>query len=390
VGRRSILLHSCLSVHQPFRGMYAAQTMSNFIPGLELSRRFYGEIVRPILAAHFPALPYAAGLIGSGSEVLGFDTEMSTDHSWGPNVHLFLRDEDESAAEAIYNILNDRLPNTFLGYAVRFVPVPDEPRSVVPAKEGDTNTHHLIRPVTLRAYIQDHFGWDVDTPLEVADWLTFPSQKLRAFTAGAVFEDTIGDVTTLRQQLAWYPQDVWLYLMAAGWVRIAQEEPLMPRAGYVGDEIGSALIGSRLVRDCMSLCFLMERQYAPYAKWFGTAFQQLACAAELSPLLWRVQQTQNWQERMAALVEVYRYLAEMHNGLGITEPLSTNPVPFHDRPFLVIDGERFAEALVGQIRNPLVQRLTERRLIGNIDQFSDSTDLREDRGYRKTLRGLFN
>jgi hypothetical protein len=47
----------------------------------------------------------------------------------------------------------------------------------------------------------------------------------------------------------------------------------MPRAGFVGDELGSALIGSRLVRDIMNLCFLLEKQYAPYPKWFGTAFQ---------------------------------------------------------------------------------------------------------------------
>ncbi len=37
----------------------------------------------------------------------------------------------------------------------------------------------------------------------------------------------------------------------------------------IGDEVGSALIGSRLVRDIMRLCFLMEQTYAPYAKWFG-------------------------------------------------------------------------------------------------------------------------
>ncbi|NTU80855.1 MAG: hypothetical protein HGA45_15995 [Chloroflexales bacterium] len=31
----------------------------------------------------------------------------------------------------------------------------------------------------------------------------------------------------------------------------------------------------------MGLCFLIERHYAPYPKWFGSAFQRLACAAEL-------------------------------------------------------------------------------------------------------------
>ena len=107
--------------------------MPTFIPGLELSRRFYSDIVRPIIAQAFPSLRYAAGLIGSGSEVLGFDTEMSTDHSWGPNVHLFLQDEDVQVTGSIYEVLNQRLPTTFLGYPVRFVPVPNEPRSVVPA-----------------------------------------------------------------------------------------------------------------------------------------------------------------------------------------------------------------------------------------------------------------
>ena len=68
----------------------------------------------------------------------------------------------------------------------------------------------------------------------------------------------------LGDRFKYYPRDVWLYLMASGWNRIGQEEHLMGRAGLAGDEIGSALIGSRLVRDLMRLCFLMEQQYAPY------------------------------------------------------------------------------------------------------------------------------
>ena len=68
--------------------------MSAFLQGGVLSRRFYEEAVRPLLAAYFAGVPYAAAHLGAGSDVLGFDTEMSQDHDWGPAVHIFLKEED--------------------------------------------------------------------------------------------------------------------------------------------------------------------------------------------------------------------------------------------------------------------------------------------------------
>lgn len=44
--------------------------MTNFIKGLELSRLFFLEAVRPVLDDAFPDLRYAAALLGTGSEVL--------------------------------------------------------------------------------------------------------------------------------------------------------------------------------------------------------------------------------------------------------------------------------------------------------------------------------
>ena len=68
-----------------------------FVPGIELSRLFYREAVRPILDAAFPRLPHAAALLGDGSEVLGYDSPRSTDHDWGPRLLLFLTDADQDA-----------------------------------------------------------------------------------------------------------------------------------------------------------------------------------------------------------------------------------------------------------------------------------------------------
>ena len=62
--------------------------LPTFTPGVELARRFYWEAVRPVLDAEFPGLKHSAALIGTGSEVLGFDTPMSADHHWGPRHDL--------------------------------------------------------------------------------------------------------------------------------------------------------------------------------------------------------------------------------------------------------------------------------------------------------------
>lgn len=59
--------------------------------------------------------------------------------------------------------------------------------------------------------------------------------------------------------------------------------------------------------------------------------------------------------------------------------------PFHSRPFQVLNTGDFVDALLAQITDAAVKRFTNKRLIGNIDQFSDSTDLREDANHRAHL-----
>ena len=361
----------------------------HFIPGLELSRRFYAELVRPVLERRFPGLPHAAALIGYGSEVLGFDTEMSMDHAWCPRVLLFLREGDNSLCEPIRDALGRELPGEFLGFPLNSVAVAGEPGVFKMEAAADGPVAHRVTPVTLRRFIQDNLNWDLTQPLTPADWLSISSQVLGTITAGAVHFDNLGELTALRARLAWYPRDVWLYLLAAGWTRIGQEQHLMPRAGFVGDELGSALIGSRLIRDVISLCFLMEKRYAPYPKWFGSAFRTLSCAPALTPSLWRAQQAQTWPQREAALCEAYVALAKMHNALGLTDPLAEEIGSFHDRPFKVIDAEAFSAALVAQIRDPEVRRIAKKGLIGGIDQFSDSTDLRSQMIWRVAVKGIY-
>ena len=68
--------------------------MGDEMQGIELSRRFYVDIVRPWLDQVAPGLRHAAAIAGYGSELLGFDVETSRDHNWGARVHIFLNRAD--------------------------------------------------------------------------------------------------------------------------------------------------------------------------------------------------------------------------------------------------------------------------------------------------------
>ena len=202
--------------------------MSVFVSGLDLNRRFFREIVRPLLAPAFPNLHYAAALLGPGSEVLGFDTEMSVDHDWGPRLFLFLCEEDAEQGDALGNLLSQHLPETFADFPIS-LPNPASPKMRLMTRPLTGPVKHRIIPIAVRHFVRVQLGYDLIQPLEVADWLTFPSHALGELVAGEVYHDDVGEITALRTRFAWYPHDVWLYLLASGWQRIGQEEHLMPR-----------------------------------------------------------------------------------------------------------------------------------------------------------------
>jgi Domain of unknown function (DUF4037) len=364
--------------------------MTAFVPGLRLSEQFYREIVRPILDSSFPGLAHAAGRIDGGSDVLGFDDETSMDHDWGPRLMLFLPEEEHAChSEKIKLVLANQLPREFRGFPTNFsTPDPDDggTQVLMPIDGGPVN--HRISIQTVRSFFSGYLGFDIEQTLEPVDWLTFPEQRLRTIATGAVFHDEVG-LNAARAPFSYYPHDIWLYLLAAVWTRIGQEEHLMGRAGMVSDEIGSALIGARLVRDVMRLCFLMEKTYAPYPKWFGVAFKQLTCAGTLWPVLRDVLHSENWQARERNLVQAYEFIADRHNALQLTAPLPEKVKSFFGRPFKVIAQHGFAQALLKEIRDPGVKRIAERPVIGSLDLFSDNVDLVSDPSWRTKLRQLY-
>jgi hypothetical protein len=114
------------------------------------------------------------------------------------------------------------------------------------------------------------------------------------------------------------------------------------------------------------------RQYAPYSKWFGSAFARLECAAHLQTVLMAVLDANTWREREVHLSSAYSLIANLHNALEITQPLPAEVSNFHNRPYQVIHADRFSSALMERVVDPEVKRLP--RAVGSTSQWVDSTD----------------
>lgn len=336
------------------------------MPGLELNAGFYHDVVRPLVQRY----DHAGALLGWGSDVLGYDTTRSTDHGWGPRLQLFVdRDEIEDVRRAV----DEGLPETYSGLSVRF-------------GWDDKPVRHRVDVTTLAEWLKRQLGLDPRDGMSTVDWLSVPQQLILGVVRGAVYTDPRGELRRVREALAWYPHDVWLWLLASQWRRIGQEEPFTGRTAEVGDELGSRLIASRQVHELMRLAFLQARHYWPYSKWFGTAFARLPGAPDLTPALQAALAATDFPSREDALVRAYEIMASRHNEAGITAELEPTVRGFHGRPFRVLFAERFAAACREAITDEWLRELA---LVGSVDQFADSTDVLSVPARPQQLRGLF-
>ncbi|WP_421361749.1 MULTISPECIES: DUF4037 domain-containing protein [Agrobacterium] len=318
---------------------------------------------------HFSELPYAACRIGLGSEVLGYDTEISADHDYGPCVQVLLSEADFAAtADQLMSILDRRLPAKFEEWAVWY-PTNVRPPKVDAREPGMLGSDHGVELYTLHAWCERFLGRQFSEDLSARDWLSYSEQLFLMVTAGAVFRDDLGELRALRSRLAYFPRDVWLYKLAAQWGRIAEERAYVGRTGEAGDEIGSRIIAARMVGNIMRLAMLIERQYAPYAKWFGTAFSRLECASELKPILLEILSAESWQTRESGLMRACQLAAELQIAKEVPGAIAPVLGTLHKRPFRFVDSLKIFDGLRAAIKDSQLQQLQE---FGGADQFLSS------------------
>ena len=245
--------------------------------GMELATEYFRTYGLPMLEEQFPeVLPYlAAGLIGSGSECLGYDDETSRDHDWEPGFCLFLPGEDvvDRRTAFLLERAYAKLPREFMGFSrILMQPVGGSRRGVL----------------RLAEFLEDK----VASPLPPSNqqWLTIPSQSLLEVTNGVVFFDNYGALTEAREALSFYPDEVRRKKLAGHLLLMAQSGQYnYMRCIEHGERAAAQLAAVEFVRHAISTCFLLAQVYEPYYKWSFRALRALPGAAQSAeqPALWR-------------------------------------------------------------------------------------------------------
>ncbi|WP_323098490.1 DUF4037 domain-containing protein [Intrasporangium sp. YIM S08009] len=332
--------------------------------GTELSRAYWTDVVEPIVRREWPGLRCAAGRLGSGSDVLGLDDGMSRDHDWGLRLNLLVPHE---LVEGVDAYLAAALPDAVGGLPTRF------------ATTWDPTVRHRVQVQTARDLALSRLGVDPTEPLGVGDWLALTGQAVLEVTAGEVFVDDVGELAAIRRTLAWYPDDVWRYVVATDWARLAQELPFVGRTGERGDDVGSRVVAVRLTHVALHLAHLVERRWPPYAKWLGTSAAHLPRTGGVVAPLGRALGAGGWREREHAIVEALRLLGREQEQAGL--PAVDDPVePFWDRPYRGVR-EAVVVSLEDAVTDPAVRALP--RGVGSVEQWSTNVDVLVDPSRRR-------
>jgi hypothetical protein len=236
-----------------------------------------------------------------------------------------------------------------------------------------------VEVTSVRAFLLSRVGVETTRALESSDWLAMTGQAVLEVIAGPVFEDRAGEITAWRERLLWYPPEVQRFALAGAWWRIEEEFPFIGRTGARGDDLGSRIIAARIVRSIMQIGYLLDRRWAPYAKWFGTVFRELPSAVTAAAPLSEALDADEWPARERALGSALTALAahQASVGLPVVEPLMR---PFFDRPF-----QSVAPMHAVLLEGVELGSLTGFPQLGPIEQWADSAPALLNADWRRAV-----
>ena len=263
-------LHQASEKAMEARKNEAAQKGEEYkgIKGLELSKAFYEEYGKPMIEEKFPLYRdlIAVGLCGEGSECLGYDDDVSSDHDFGPGFQMWLPgpiyDEIGAELQAAY----EELPIRYKGYTRLTTREAGRRVGVFEITEW----YAKILGMDIRDergdinYVENHL------------WMALEDCNLNKATNGEVFTDSYGEFSKIRKILLnYYPDSVWRKKIATELTKVSQYGQYnYERVWGRGDKVSATICLGSFIEHTMKLVYLLNRQYAPIYKWLSKGMEK--------------------------------------------------------------------------------------------------------------------
>lgn len=237
--------------------------------GLSLCKEYYETHGKQMIETKFSHVyPYMAiGLVGLGSQCLGYDDHISIDHDYGPNFCIFLpRDIYELYGKEIQQSY-DSLPITFNGYT----------RTI--SKQGSGRDGVIC----IEDFIYSFIGTN---DLNNINYFLFNEMNLLNIVNGELWVDNLGMFTSIRKQLAYYPDDIRYKKLTKSLALIAQAGQYnYNRCVQRKDIIASTLALNEFINETLSCIYLLNKVYKPFYKWSHYGLSALPLLSNISKKL---------------------------------------------------------------------------------------------------------
>lgn len=297
------------------------------ISGLELSKCYYETYGKAMLKEQFPeyADRVAAGLVGHGSECLGFDDMWSKDHDFGPGFCLWLTEKDYEKVGQKMQEAYEVLPKAFMGY---------------PARNTSKRGGGRVGVLSIPEFYEEFTGNGA--------WSEMEDEKLAMAVNGEMFDDPLGEFSAIREQLQnGMPFAVWKRRLANAVALTAQAGQYnYGRCKKRNDIVAANLALDEFVREGMRTAYLLNRRYMPYYKWAWRGLENLERLSELKPLFEQVLSSEG--ERESVVEEICARLLE---------ELKRQNLTYGEETFLELHVERILEAK--EEMNPIIEQIVE-------------------------------
>jgi len=227
------------------------EMMNQPFKGLDICQKYYETYGKQMIEEKFSDYQkyMAVGLFGFGSDCLGYDDHISSDHDFGPGFCIWLPRNIYMQIGQELQTEYDHLPKEFMGY------------QRIESNHGQGRVGVFV--------LEDFFEQFLyKIPSHLEEWLYCDENALLACTNGRIFEDHYGKVTELRNKLSYYPEDIRIKKIARAIAKMAQSGQYnYARCMRRHDDVAASLALNEFVDQTLSVIYLLNKKYKPYYKW---------------------------------------------------------------------------------------------------------------------------